>query len=130
MLAGAPHSAYATPDNKCVLSPNIAQDRVYAFAFDAATGGLASSSYVQSPPGTGPRHLAFAAGRVVWVLNEPSTTLTGWTLSADSCTLAPIATNYSTIRPRDAKSDWHAAEIRVRGVQGTGCAAPLNRVPH
>lgn len=116
-VGGAPHSVYATPDNKCVLSPNINLDRVYAFNFDAKTGELTNASFVQSPKGTGPRHLAFvpADPQTVWVLNEPSTTLTGWKLATDGCGLTPFGANYSTLRPNDNRSEWHSAEIRARG---------------
>ena len=119
-LGGRPHSAYPTPDNRCVLSPNIAEDRIYSLRFDPHTGGLSytNGSFAQSPQGTGPRHLAFSPAdpRVVFVLNEPSCTITTWHLDAEGgCGLTEAGANHSTLRPVDNHSLWHAAEIRAAG---------------
>lgn len=102
-LGGNPHSAYATPDNRCVLSPNIAQNRIYGIKFDPSSGNLdyRNGSFVQAPNGAGPRHLTFSPSdpSIVFVLNEPSCTITTWRLGSEgSCVLSPIGVNHTTIR--------------------------------
>src|SRR5690349_22119251 len=52
-------------------APNV----IFQFAFDAETGSLApnSTAKVVTPPGTGPRHLAFPPAKpTVYVINERS----------------------------------------------------------
>jgi 6-phosphogluconolactonase (cycloisomerase 2 family) len=58
-----PHAHMILPDptNKFVLATDLAQDRIYVYAFDAATGKLtaASTPFASLPSGNGPRHFAF-----------------------------------------------------------------------
>jgi 6-phosphogluconolactonase len=58
-----PHAHMILPDptNKFVLATDLAQDRIYVYTFDSATGKLtaASTPFASLPSGNGPRHFAF-----------------------------------------------------------------------
>lgn len=56
------HMISADPKNKFVLATDLAQDRIYVYRFDAATGKLTpaeSAPFASLPSGDGPRHFAF-----------------------------------------------------------------------
>jgi len=59
----SPHAHMILPDpaNKFVIATDLAQDRIYVYAFDGATGKLtpAATPFVSVPTGDGPRHFAF-----------------------------------------------------------------------
>jgi len=76
-----PHAHMIAPDphNRFVLSTDLAQDRIYVYRLDAATGKLTpsdSTPFVSLPSGDGPRHFAFHPnGRWLYVLAEESSTI-------------------------------------------------------
>ena len=51
----------------------------------------------------------------VYVLNEPSTQLTVWTLDSATCNLTSTGKHYSTLRETDNASEWHSAEVKIFG---------------
>jgi 6-phosphogluconolactonase (cycloisomerase 2 family) len=55
------HMIMPAPDNRFVLATDLAQDRIYVYKFDAATGKLtaADTPFAPLPSGDGPRHFAF-----------------------------------------------------------------------
>jgi 6-phosphogluconolactonase len=73
------HSIQMTPDNRFAVSADLGNDKVILNRFDPAGGTLTPN---QPPsfavdPGSGPRHVAFAAsGKFVYVLNELTTSVT------------------------------------------------------
>ncbi len=68
------HMISADPANKFVLATDLAQDRIYAYRFDAASGKLTpseSAPFTSLPSGDGPRHFAFHPnGRWVYLIEE------------------------------------------------------------
>lgn len=70
------HAVMADPSGRYVLVPDLGADRVFVYRYDAATGALAPDDAVPprsfaAPPGSGPRHLAFAPdGAFAYLLNE------------------------------------------------------------
>lgn len=77
-----PHAHMILPDphNRFVLATDLAQDRIYVYQFDAATGKLtpaASAPYASLPSGDGPRHFAFHPNsHWLYLLGEESSTIT------------------------------------------------------
>lgn len=67
------HAAVLDPSGHYVLVPDMGADRIFVYRFTAGTRQLAPARvpFVQTPPGTGPRHLAISPdGRFVYVLSE------------------------------------------------------------
>jgi 6-phosphogluconolactonase len=75
-----PHAHMILPDpaNKFVIATDLAQDRIYVYAFDATTGKLtpAAAPFVSVPTGDGPRHFAFhPKGRWFYLLEEEASVI-------------------------------------------------------
>ena len=72
-----PHSAIFSPDEKFVYVPDLGNDRLYSYSFDANnnTSPLTATdpAYGEMPDGSGPRHMAFSPnGKFAYLLNELS----------------------------------------------------------
>ncbi|HUV68431.1 MAG TPA: lactonase family protein [Terracidiphilus sp.] len=76
-----PHAHMIAPDpkNKFVLATDLAQDRIYVYKFDGATGKLTpakSAPFAALPSGNGPRHFAFHPnGHWLYLIQEESSTI-------------------------------------------------------
>lgn len=108
------HSVNLAPDNRYALVADLGTDHVMVYRFDAARGVLETPAAhaFKTPPGSGPRHLAFhPGGRRVLVLNELSSTL--MLLDYDPATgrLAPLQT-VSTL-PEGFSGENTTAEVAV-----------------
>ncbi|MBS7456903.1 lactonase family protein [Coralloluteibacterium stylophorae] len=72
------HSAVVSPDGARVYAQDLGSDRIYVYRYDAARPELPLSRdpeqpEIELPPGSGPRHLVFAAdGRHAWLTLEMS----------------------------------------------------------
>ena len=72
------HSTVSSPDGNYVFSNDLGADKVFVYRFDPkANPDLpltpATPSFVQLPPGSGPRHLLFSAdGKHAWLTMEMS----------------------------------------------------------
>ncbi len=72
------HSIYPDPANKFIYACDLGSDRVWNFKLDAAHATLTPNDppAIKVPPGSGPRHLAFAPnGQFVYVANEMGLTV-------------------------------------------------------
>ncbi len=72
-----PHSAPFSPDDKFVFVPDLGNDRLYQYSFNASNTAspltATDPAYIEMPDGSGPRHLAFSPnGKFVYLLNELS----------------------------------------------------------
>jgi 6-phosphogluconolactonase len=80
-----PHMIVTDPSNRFVLVPCKGGPFVAQLGFDATTGKLTPSrpDRVPAPPGSGPRHVAFHPnGRLAYVINEQTLTITGYAFDA------------------------------------------------
>jgi 6-phosphogluconolactonase len=89
-----PHAARLAPDERVLLVPDCGLDRVYAYAFDHATGALtpAASPWMQLAPGAGPRHLDMHPSGRVYVINERNSTLSACDYDAATGALRALQT--------------------------------------
>jgi 6-phosphogluconolactonase len=74
----APHAHLIVPDaaGQFVLSTDLGEDRVNIWALNRATGQPTLNNFYASPPGDGPRHLAFHPnGQWVYLLHEEASTI-------------------------------------------------------
>ena len=89
-----PHQVLFDPSGKYLLSPDKGLDRIFVFAFDAATGKLTAVSpegFVTARSGSGPRHAAFHPTLpVLWVLNEISSTVATYRWEPATGRLSPM----------------------------------------
>jgi len=72
------HCIFTSPDNRFALAADLGLDKVLVYRFDAARGTLTPNNpaFGKTPPGAGPRHLAFHPdGKYVYVINEIQCTL-------------------------------------------------------
>ena len=100
--------------NRYALAADLGIDKVMVYRFDAEQGKLLPHDppYAQSEPGSGPRHLAFHPnGRLVYVIEELSSTITVFTYEADSGAMRPVQ-RISTL-PEGFHGTSSCAEIQV-----------------
>jgi len=93
----APHPRAILPDpsNRFVLVPDAGLNRVYVYRLDAEPGTLTPNDppWAQLPPGTGPRHLAFAPrGGYLYTINESGSTLSAYAYDAEQGVLHELQT--------------------------------------
>ena len=72
------HMILPDPQGRFVLASDLAQDRIYVYRLDAATGKLtpADVPFASLPPGDGPRHFAFHPnGSWLYALMEEASTI-------------------------------------------------------
>jgi 6-phosphogluconolactonase len=106
------HSFNFDPTNQYALACDLGIDKVIVYKTDPATGEVVHHSEAQTPPGAGPRHLAFHPnGRFAYVINELTATITVFQWDASAGTLTPVETTPATPPGYDGKA--HAAEIQV-----------------
>lgn len=112
-----PHAHMIAPDpqGKFVLATDLAQDRIYVYRFNAATGKLTPPEhqpFVALPSGDGPRHFAFHPdGHWLYSLQEEASTIVFFTYDAASGTLHPQQT-ISSLPPGFAGTSF-ASEILI-----------------
>ncbi len=108
------HSVNLAPDNRYALVADLGTDHVMVYRFDAARGVLETPAAhaFKTPPGSGPRHLAFhPGGKRVLLLNELSSTLMLLDYDPETGRLAPLQT-VSTL-PEGFSGDNTTAEVAV-----------------
>lgn len=93
----APHAHMIMPDlsARFVLANDLGLDKTFIYRLDGSTGRLRASDpdSIASPPGAGPRHLAFHPnGRLMFVIHELDNTLRSFTWDSDRGLLQPIQT--------------------------------------
>jgi 6-phosphogluconolactonase len=111
-----PHAHYvrADPLNRYVFVADLGIDQVRIYPFDADTGRLnvANARVVSTPPGTGPRHLAFhPSGDYVYLVGELSGTVTVYEYDAGTGRMSAVQT-VSTV-PEGFEGAARSADIHV-----------------
>ena len=109
-----PHWVGTSPDNRFMFVPDLGKDAVVVYQLDTKTGKPTKHAEVETPPGSGPRHMKFhPSGKYAYVLNELTLTVSVFNYDAASAGFK----NIQLIETLPAKQkDKHlnsAAEIRV-----------------
>lgn len=108
------HSVTLSPDNRFVLVCDLGLDRIFTYQLDVAAGRLAPAqpAFTATPPGSGPRHLAFTpSGHHVFALTEMGGTLIAYRYDPDRGALTELDTQ-STLAP-DFRGENTSAAVRV-----------------
>jgi 6-phosphogluconolactonase len=110
-----PHSINLDPSNRFAFVPDLGTDKVMIYLLDTESGKLtlnAEQPWARTKSGAGPRHLAFHPnGKLLYVVNELDSTVTGFAFDADRGTLREIGA-ISTL-PTDFDGKSHCADIHV-----------------
>jgi 6-phosphogluconolactonase (cycloisomerase 2 family) len=112
--ASHPHQIVFDPSGRFVVVPDKGLDRVFVFAFDAASGKLTPTAQGSgvARAGSGPRHAAFHPKlTVLWVLNEIASTVTTWYWEAERGHLR--AAQILPTLPADFTGENTSSEIAV-----------------
>ena len=94
-VAPHPHAIIVDHGNHYVLAPDAGLDRIVVYRLDAERGRLVEHDppWIELPPGTGPRHLAFhPSGTFVYSINERASTISAFSYDPDHGTLRAIET--------------------------------------
>ena len=88
------HSVYVDQENRFLYTCDLGSDRIWIFRLGAG-GKLVSADppAAISPPGSGPRHLAFGAGHLVYVVNELGVSTSTYRRNRQTGELQGIATD-------------------------------------
>jgi 6-phosphogluconolactonase len=108
------HWVRADPTNKFALVTDLGTDQIMVYELDAATGKLAPNDppSVKTPPGTGPRHLAFHPnGKWVYATAELANEVMAFNWDSSKGTLA-LFQEVKTLDPSFTEAST-AAEIAV-----------------
>jgi len=108
------HGVYLEQNNKFLLAPDLGLDKVLISEFNSATAKLtpANQPFASVNPGSGPRHLAIHPdGKLVFVLNEISSTITSFAFDSQLGTMKEL-TSVSTL-PDSFKGNSSTAEIFI-----------------
>ncbi len=146
------HSILTDPSNRYAFVPHVAPtDSIHQFRFDAGNGRLRRGQVprIATPPGHGPRHLAFhPGGRVVYGNEEQSSSVGAYRLDPSTGGLT-LLQSLSTLPRRGFQGKNSTGSVRVhpagkavyvsnRGHNsiaafavdtGTGLLSPLGWVP-
>jgi 6-phosphogluconolactonase len=89
------HMVEASPDGRFVFHADLGLDRIFVWAFDAATGTLepAATPWIALPPGDGPRHFDLHPdGRWFYSIQEEGATVALFDFDAETGRLTPRGT--------------------------------------
>ena len=109
-----PHSAVLSPDEKFVYVPDLGNDRLYSYSFDANSNvsplTATDPAYGELPDGSGPRHITFSPnGKFAYLQNEQSGIVTAY--AYDNGKLTEIQSIAST--EAGEKNDRGSADIHL-----------------
>ncbi len=108
-----PHSVNPAPKNKFLVVPDLGTDKIVIYRIDPATGSIESHGHGESPPGGGPRHMAFAPdGKFAYVVNEMGLSITVFKYDPEAGSLEPIQT-ISTLPEELREPSYNCSEIRM-----------------
>lgn len=107
------HAVATDPSNRFLFVPNLGDDEIRQFRFDATTGAITPNEppLIRARPGAGPRHFVFHPHRqFVYCLNQEDGTVDTFRLEAPG-TLSPLAS--ISALPGDFTGKVWAADIHL-----------------
>jgi len=108
------HQAVISQDNRFVFIPDLGLDKVMIYRLDPAKGTLTPNDppFASTPPGAGPRHMAFhPKGRSAYVICELTSVIAAYSYDASRGAFNQLTT-VSTLPP-DFSGRNSTAEIEV-----------------
>ncbi len=108
------HCIVIGPDNRLALAADLGLDQVLTYRLDAAAAKLSPhrQPFVRTPPGAGPRHLAFHPnGKQIYVINELGNSITVMDYESDGGMLIERQT-ISTL-PAGFDGTSYCADVKI-----------------
>jgi len=108
------HGVEVDPSHRFVLAADLGADRVFVYRFDPATRQMAPAAFAfaSTPPGSGPRHLAFHPnGRFLSLVTELTAEVVSYRWDAKRGRLQHVQS--VSIDEPDFKGEKSAAHIQV-----------------
>lgn len=106
-----PHSVVPGPENRFVYAPDLGADQIVVYDLDTEEGTLSEHATVDTPPGSGPRHITFGPnGERAYLIRELDSTITMYD-RLDSGNLRAMS-SVSTLPP-EFSGESKSAEIAV-----------------
>ena len=106
------HCATPSPDGRFVVVADLGLDQLIVYAVDPRTAELTPHDVTETPPGGGPRHVAFSPdGRFLYACEELGNRLLAYNWDGDAGTPS-LRQAYSTL-PADWTGGGTTAEVRV-----------------
>lgn len=107
-----PHTIVTVPNSDYLLVTDLGTDTIYVYRHDVAQMTFTLHATTQTTPGAGPRHIAFHPTlRVLYVIEELSSTVTTYAYDVDSMALTPLQT--VTTLPDDFAGSNTCADVHV-----------------
>lgn len=107
-----PHSVAFSPDNRFALVADLGLDRIVVYSFEPEASRLVYRSEAATPPGAGPRHLAFHPnGQWLYSINEVNSSLSLFHYDEATGQLA-LQDTVPTL-PADYAGDNTTAEVAI-----------------
>lgn len=110
------HGVTWSPDGRLLFVPDLGGDRMYAYAYDAASSTMSvnpAQPWLQMPPGSGPRHAQFSPdGRHIYVINELDNTVSAAAYDAAAGTVTLIE-SVSTLPVGGFAKETKTAELAL-----------------
>lgn len=106
------HAIVMSPDDRFAIVADLGLDKLLVYPFDASRGTLGKPRSVDTDPGVGPRHLAFApSGKFLYVINELRSSVSVYSYDPRDAAMAPLQ-SISTL-PSNFTGTNTAAEIAL-----------------
>jgi 6-phosphogluconolactonase len=108
------HCIVVSPDNRFAFAADLGLDKILCYQLDAKTATLSINQqpFVRTPPGAGPRHLAFHPnGKHFFAINELKNSVTRFDYVAETGMLIERQT-ISTL-PDDFDGTSHCADLKI-----------------
>ena len=108
------HCIVVSPDNRFAYAADLGLDQVLGYRLDAGAAKLSPNRqpFVRTPPGAGPRHLAFHPdGTRLYAINELKNSITAFDYEAETGMLTERQT-ISTL-PEDFDGTSYCADLKI-----------------
>jgi 6-phosphogluconolactonase len=108
------HSINVTPDGRLAIAADLGLDKLLIYNVDADRGTLTPGDppFAKTPPGGGPRHLAFSPnGKYAYIINEMGCSVTAFAYDAAKGTLTEVQT--LSALPGEKSPKYSGAEVQV-----------------
>lgn len=109
------HSIIVSPDNRFAYAADLGLDQIRCYALDAAAAKLTplEPAFAPSPPGGGPRHLAFHPdGKSLYAINELANTVSHYRHDAATGALTAAGDAVPTL-PAGFEGKSYTADLKI-----------------
>jgi 6-phosphogluconolactonase len=110
------HSINVDVNDRFAYVADLGTDKVMIYRFTAEAGSLAPAAppFAATDPGAGPRHFAFRPdGRVAYVINEITCTVTAFGVNQETGALTALQTVSSLPAGETVQAGYSTAEVQV-----------------